>query len=409
MKKIVYLILLLLFAVNAFSQNLTDTSKLNLDFEKVKNGVPADWYIYNSSQYTTSLDSNIKISGKYSFKIDFTGTTTDFQPCSIVIPGGYDGKKITLSGYIKTENVSDGWAGLWLRIDPSVAFDNMQKKGITGTTDWKKYKITLKLNPEKTKQIVLGGLLAGKGKMWMDNLQVTVDGKDIKDLILLPPKNIKPENEQEKEDSGRVMVKLPDPLVSGTMSLIEALWKRRSVREYKDTCLTIQEVSQLLWAAYGVSDSVSWNGYGLRTAPSAGALYPMEVYLVAGNVSGLPAGVYKYRPKGNYLVQERSGDVRKELCDASWKQEMIELAPASIVYSAVFSRNTDKYGDRGRERYVCMDLGHSGENVYLQATAMGIGTCAIGAFTDEDVSKIMGMPKEEEPLYIMPIGKLKNK
>lgn len=191
------------------------------------------------------------------------------------------------------------------------------------------------------------------------------------------------------------------------MTVEEALSKRRSVREYKDTCLTLQEVSQLLWAAYGISDSVKWNGFGLHTAPSAGALYPLELYLVAGNVSGLPAGIYKFRPKGHCLILVKSGDNRSDLCDAALKQKMIKYAPASIVYSAIFARTTEKYGNRGRERYVCMDLGHSGENIYLQATAMGIGTCAIGAFEDKKVAKIINMSKDEEPLYIMPVGKLK--
>ncbi|HNW98531.1 MAG TPA: SagB/ThcOx family dehydrogenase [Bacteroidales bacterium] len=192
------------------------------------------------------------------------------------------------------------------------------------------------------------------------------------------------------------------------MSLVESLWKRRSIRVYKDTCLSLNEVSMLLWAAYGVSDSVKWGGIGLHTAPSAGALYPLEVYLVAGNITGLPSGIYRYHPLGHYLTLIKSGDYRVELYEASLYQGMIKNASASIVYSAVFARTTGKYGKRGRERYVCMDLGHSGENVYLQATAMGIGTCAIGAFDDSKISKIMQMPKVEEPLYIMPLGKLKD-
>ncbi len=204
-----------------------------------------------------------------------------------------------------------------------------------------------------------------------------------------------------------VKIYLPKPDIKGNMTVEEALSKRRSVREYKDTCLMFHEVSQLLWAAYGISDSVSWNGYGLHTAPSAGALYPLELYLVAGNVDSLKAGVYRYYPKGHYLILEKSGETRSELCDAAYNQDMVKQAPACIVYSAVYERNTKKYGDRGKERYVCMDLGHSGENVYLQATTLNIGTCAIGAFNDKGVSKVIGMPEDETPLYIMPIGKLK--
>ncbi|MBK6986051.1 MAG: hypothetical protein IPH32_15485 [Bacteroidetes bacterium] len=110
------------------------------------------------------------------------GTKSDYKAWEFKIPNNYAGKKITLSGYIKTENVTDGFAGLWMRIDPSIGFDNMQKRGIKGTTDWTEYEITLAMNPEKTKQIVVGGLLVGQGKVYFDNFKVTVDGKDIKDL-----------------------------------------------------------------------------------------------------------------------------------------------------------------------------------------------------------------------------------
>lgn len=406
MEKTFLSIMIFLFSFSSFSQNISDSSDFNFDFEEIEKDKPLHWENFGSSKYIISIDSTTKKSGKYSAEIEYYGTSVNFKAWAYTIPASYQGKKITLSGFIKTENVTDGWAGLWMRIDPSIAFDNMQKKGITGTTDWEKYEITLKLNPGKTKQIVLGGLLVGKGKMWLDDLQVSIDEKDIGLFTPLPKKDLSLNNESNIEDTNLIKIKLPDPSLTGTMSVNEALLKRRSVREYKDTCLTLQEVSQLLWAAYGISDSVSWNGYGLHTAPSAGALYPLELYLVAGNVAGLPTGIYKYHPKRHYLILIESGDKRSVLCEAALKQDIVKSAPAIIVYSAVFSRNTDKYGDRGRERYVCMDLGHSGENVYLQATAMGIGTCAIGAFTDKDVSKVIGMPEAEEPLYIMPLGKL---
>ncbi|NTW32866.1 MAG: SagB/ThcOx family dehydrogenase [Bacteroidetes bacterium] len=226
-----------------------------------------------------------------------------------------------------------------------------------------------------------------------------------------------------------MIIKLPKPMLKGNMSVEETMATRRSVREYSatDTVLTLDEVSQLLWAAYGVTDSLIKKSkipdsiriknkipdsvkykirkFFLKTAPSAGGLYPLEIYLVAGNVKGLAPGVYKYRPLGHYLLLIQTGDKRKELCTASYDQQMVGKAPISLVYSAVFSRNTKKYEQRGRERYVCMDLGHSGENVYLQATALKMGTCAIGSFEDSDVSKVINMPKEEEPLYIMPVGR----
>ena len=203
-------------------------------------------------------------------------------------------------------------------------------------------------------------------------------------------------------------VKLPEPRLTSDISVEEALLIRRSVREFKNEAITIQDVSQILWAAYGITEERSSPSFlrgGLRTAPSAGALYPLEIYLVAGKVTGLKAGIYKYFSQDHSLELVSEGDVRKDLAAAALDQEFLETAPASLMYSAVYSRTTQKYGNRGRERYVCMDLGHSAQNVYLQACALGLGTCAVGAFTDDMVSIVMQLPENEEPLYIMPIGK----
>jgi SagB-type dehydrogenase family enzyme len=192
------------------------------------------------------------------------------------------------------------------------------------------------------------------------------------------------------------------------VSVEQALAVRRSVRHFGPEGLSLVQVSQLLWAAYGVSkpwpESASLAG-GLRTAPSAGACYPLELYLVVGNVAGLPAGVYRYRSDSHALRPVRTGDVRAALCAAAWGQEFVSAAPVSIVYFAVYRRTTDRYGRRGRERYVCMDLGHSAENVYLQCAALGLGTCAVGAFNDAAVSRVICANQAEEPLYIMPVGR----
>jgi SagB-type dehydrogenase family enzyme len=205
------------------------------------------------------------------------------------------------------------------------------------------------------------------------------------------------------------VVKLPDPARDGRVSVEKALAERRSVRQYASTPLKLADISQLLWAAYGVTKPVpnlpQLHG-GLRTAPSAGALYPLELYVVAGNVTELAPGVYWYRPETHDLVLVAAGDKRPALFGAAASQTCVRDAPASLVYSAVFSRNTDKYGKRGRERYVCMDLGHSAENVYLQCGSLGLGTCAIGAFHDDSLKLVVGMTKTEEPLYIMPVGHL---
>jgi SagB-type dehydrogenase family enzyme len=214
-----------------------------------------------------------------------------------------------------------------------------------------------------------------------------------------------------KKEKG--MISLPTPNYNSNTSIENALYKRRSIRSYKNEPLNIEEISQLLWAAYGITYKIE-NGPaylrgGLKTSPSAGALYPLEIYIVAGNVTGLEPGIYRYRPQDHRLEIVLKGDKRKELCVAGFNQKMIKNAPADIVYSAIYNRTCKKYGKRGRERYVCMDLGHSAENIYLQAVSLNIGTCGIGAFSDIKVREVLNMPKEEEPLYIMPIGKLKNK
>ncbi len=204
-------------------------------------------------------------------------------------------------------------------------------------------------------------------------------------------------------------VNLPPPARDGGLSVEKALAERRSVREYSNEPLSSAQVSQLLWAAYGITQplpGIPELGGGFRAAPSAGALYPLELYLVAGAVTGLEPGIYRYRPAPHDLMLVLTGDRRRWLCQAALGQTMVRDAPASLVYSAVFSRNTAKYGERGRRRYVCMDLGHSAENVYLQCGSLGLGTCGIAAFHDDAVRLVTRLPENEEPLYIMPVGRL---
>jgi SagB-type dehydrogenase family enzyme len=203
---------------------------------------------------------------------------------------------------------------------------------------------------------------------------------------------------------------LPAPRLDGPVSVEAALQNRRSIREYVAKPLTLADVSQLLWAGYGITKPMpkapAFVRGGFRTAPSAGARYPLDLYLVAFNVEGLPAGVYWYKSETHELVRTIEGDTRKELSAAAFDQMMFKTAAAAIVYSAVYERNTSKYGQRGRDRYVCMDLGHSAENVYLEAYTLKIGTCAVGAFSDLGLKKAVGMTRAEEPLYIMPLGKV---
>ena len=206
---------------------------------------------------------------------------------------------------------------------------------------------------------------------------------------------------QTMPEKKRETIRLPDPAEKSSTSVEAALFMRRSVRSYQDTPLGVPEISQLLWAAQGITDP-----RGLRTAPSAGALYPLEIYLVAGNVDDLPDGVYKYRPARHELTALAEGDKRNELCNAALGQTSVKNAAAVIVISAEYERTTGKYGDRGRQ-YVHMEAGHAAQNVFLQSVPLNIGTVVIGAFYDEAVKKVLEMPGHEQPLYIMPVGRMK--
>ncbi len=196
-------------------------------------------------------------------------------------------------------------------------------------------------------------------------------------------------------------IKLSEPKHDSNTSIEEALLKRRSVRSFKDSPLTLAEVSQLLWAAQGITSP-----RGLRTAPSAGALYPLEIYVVAGNVDDLPEGVYIYRPVKHELVRVEKGDKRMELCDAALGQTSVRNAAAVIVFAAVYERTTGKYGDRGIQ-YVHIETGHAAQNVFLQTVPLNLGTVVIGAFYDDAVKKVLKMSDREIPLYIMPVGRMK--
>ncbi|WP_440955901.1 SagB/ThcOx family dehydrogenase [Methanosarcina sp. Mfa9] len=193
-------------------------------------------------------------------------------------------------------------------------------------------------------------------------------------------------------------IKLPEQGAAGRSSFEEILAKRRSIRSYSEKALSESDVARFLWAAQGISSKE-----GFRTAPSAGALYPLEVHLVAGNVAGIEPGVYRYISEEHSLIEDVSGDLRAKLAAAALSQPTIRNAPASLVISAVYPRITSKYMKRGI-RYAVMEAGHVAENIYLLATELGIGTCAIGAFEDEEVRKALKLPANEDPLYIMPLG-----
>lgn len=198
------------------------------------------------------------------------------------------------------------------------------------------------------------------------------------------------------------IIKLPPPRHRGEISVEEAIFERRSVRRYKDEPLTLKEVSQLLWSAGGKTvDGISGP---TRSYPSAGGIYPLEIYIVAGNVIDLDDGIYRYRWRDHSISLVRVGDLRHELTRAALGQRMVADAPVSIVFTAIFQRTVARYGKRGEVRYVPMDMGGAGQTVSLQAEALGLGTVIIGAFRDGEVKEVLKV-EEETPLYIIPVGR----
>ena len=192
-------------------------------------------------------------------------------------------------------------------------------------------------------------------------------------------------------------MKLPEPKFSSQISLEEAFLNRRSVRAFREDSLTLEEIGQLLWAAQGVTEK--WGG---RTAPSAGALYPLEIYLLSGEIKGLEPGLYHYHPADHSISQRIAKDLRGEVTEASLNQDQILKAPATLIIAAVYERTTEKYGKRG-VRYVHQEVGSVCENIHLQAESLNLGTVWIGAFDDRDVKQVLGIA--EEPLAIMPVGR----
>ncbi|MGC8542871.1 SagB/ThcOx family dehydrogenase [Caldivirga sp.] len=201
------------------------------------------------------------------------------------------------------------------------------------------------------------------------------------------------------------LVYLPPPHKVTTVSVEEAILQRRSIRDYTNEPIKLDYLSMILWAAYGITDP-SW---GFRASPSAGATYPLEIYVVVGkrgvvlsNGSYLEAGVYRYDYNRHVLILVKEGEFKEQLYEAALNQRWVLNAPVNIVICAVYERTTRVYGERG-VRYVHMEVGHVGENIYLMATALGLGTVAVGAFYDDKVAQIIGTGCEA-PLYIMPIG-----
>jgi SagB-type dehydrogenase family enzyme len=197
----------------------------------------------------------------------------------------------------------------------------------------------------------------------------------------------------QEESSESATVKLPPPKLDGSVSVEKALAQRRSIRTYKDEPLSLAQVSQILWAAQGITDPES----GKRTAPSPMASYLLEIYLISGNVSGLPQGMYRYQPEGHELAAITKGDVKTKLLQAAG-QAPIGKAPAALIIT----------GDSERSRapeLMYLEAGHVGQNVYLQAVTLELGTVVMAGFKPDEVGKALNIPQAEKVIYIMPLGK----
>ncbi len=194
---------------------------------------------------------------------------------------------------------------------------------------------------------------------------------------------------------------LPEPVLQGGLSVERAISERRTVRSFGSAFLNMSQVSRLMWSAQGITEKGGFK----RAAPSAGALYPMDIYGAVGQdcVEGLKAGVYHYAVKGHSLFLIKEGDFRKDISRASLEQTWMARAPLILVITAEYDRVTVKYGKRGL-RYAIMEAGHIGENIFLQCQSSGLAAGIVGAFDDQMINQVLGAKKTHEPLLIMPVG-----
>ncbi len=182
------------------------------------------------------------------------------------------------------------------------------------------------------------------------------------------------------------------------VSIERCIRERRSVREFRDRALTEDELGQLLWAAQGVTAAD-----GRRAVPSAGALYPLELYAVCANVRGLACGVYHYNSARHEVLLIAPDYQPEKLADAAFGQGWIVSASAVICIAAAFERPTFKYGNRGRG-YVYIEAGHAAQSLMLQAVALGLASTMVGAFSDEEASLVLHLAAGETPLCLLPVG-----
>lgn len=194
---------------------------------------------------------------------------------------------------------------------------------------------------------------------------------------------------------------LPKPSFTGKKSVEEAIKARRTIRHFKAKALNLEQLSQLLWAAYGISAE---NGL-YKSVPSAGALYPLDIWVVVGKkgVEGLETGVYHYNPKAHRLTPVRAGEVRDDIARAALYQSWMAEAPIILVVTGEYERCTRKYRERGIP-YTYIEAGHAGQNIFLQAEALGLGAGIVGAFHNDLVQQALGIGKIYDPILIMPVG-----
>ncbi|MDQ7784304.1 MAG: SagB/ThcOx family dehydrogenase [Desulfomonilaceae bacterium] len=206
--------------------------------------------------------------------------------------------------------------------------------------------------------------------------------------------------------SGNQSVKLPPPSYKGNVSVEAAMRSMKSVRNFSGAPLSLQQISQILWAANGRLPTDAVSGATTKVTPSAGGLYPLEIFVLTGkgSVESLPEGIYLYKPETNSLSLVESGDKRNLLAYASLSQMWMTRAPATIVIAGAFGRTTSRYGDRGVQ-YVFMEAGNSNQNIYLQAAAMRLGAGTVGAFNDAQVAAVLKLPGDVKPLLLVPVGK----
>ncbi len=198
---------------------------------------------------------------------------------------------------------------------------------------------------------------------------------------------------QEKKSKSAATIALPAPMREGRMSLEEAISRRHSVREFTQEPLNERELSQLLWAAQGITRRDSY-----RAAPSAGALYPLELYVAT------PTGFYHYRPHEHQLKRWSDRDLRPAIYRAGLEQEPLLEAPAVFVIAAVYERTGQKYGPARMPRYVHMEVGHAAQNLLLEAVALGLAGVPVGAFHDDELRRVLSLPADHRPLYLVPVG-----